>query len=99
MCIVRDNTIEENLRIDILNQKKFIDDITKKSPFFIYVYDSLSEHLIFSNKKLSEVYDIDSDDADSLKIISQIIHPDDIEGFVNYRNEHISINDNEPRSH
>lgn len=37
MCIVKDNTIEENLRIDILNQKKFIDDITKKSPF-LYMY-------------------------------------------------------------
>lgn len=98
MCIVRDTTKEEELKLDIVKKNKFIDNITKQTPYFLYVYDLELNKSVFTNNKISDYYDIDDDNYDSLTIFNKLFHPDDLEDFIISRNNHLKANDDKPRS-
>ena len=55
ICIIRDITDEENLRIELERRNKLINSITNATPFFIYVYD-FEKMILFSKTKRSLTY-------------------------------------------
>lgn len=85
ICIIRDITEEENLRIQLEERSKLLDSITKASPFYIYVYDFINNEFIFNNVDFSDYFHVDDEILDIFEVYRRLFHKDDLNKFLENR--------------
>lgn len=94
------NACMQLLRNDIQDQLHFNEKITDTSPGMIYVFDLVDRKEIYSNKKLEQLFGYSSEELKEMgtSIISQIIHPEDVDELTTYINAFSNALDGEIRS-
>ncbi|MBO9701042.1 MAG: PAS domain S-box protein [Sporocytophaga sp.] len=80
--------------------KHFIQNLAEASPNKLYVYDINEKKNIYSNKELNESLGYSSDQLKSMgkSIVSELIHPDDVQLIEDYFDGFKSAEDDEVRS-
>lgn len=94
ICIIRDITDEENLRIELERRNKLINSITNATPFFIYVYDFEKNDIIFKNKEITDVFNVGNKLMDLKSLYQKIFLEEDLIRFGKFR-ENFLLNNND----
>ena len=80
--------ISQKLKIldDLREKQLFIERVTEQSPNIIYVYDIFLQKNIYINQDLRKYLGYNEDElpADSIEIVTKLIHPDDLNQFIDY---------------
>jgi PAS domain S-box-containing protein len=97
---VSTNAYMQLLKNDIREQLHFNEKITDTSPGIIYVFDLIEKKEIYSNKKLEELFGYSREEIKrtGTSVLSQIIHPDDVESLNEYVKNFSTAGDGEVRS-
>jgi PAS domain S-box-containing protein len=87
--LVEDITEKKISQEKIKENQHFIEQITEQTPDIIYIYDVAKENNIYINKNFYKIlgYSEQEDPEASMKLLEEIIHPDDQDLFSDYENK------------
>jgi len=77
--ISRDITDRKRAEQALRDRERFIEQILMTSPTFVYVYDVLSERIVYRNSEIALILGYDADEIHQLgpRLFAKLMHPDD----------------------
>jgi|GEM_PF-3568217 len=83
--------------LELTKSKKFIEKIANTTPNLIYIYDLITKRNIFCNAYISELLGYSAVAIREFKnnILSELIHPEDLEIIVEHHAQFLSLEDDE----